>query len=72
MWDLQTIIDNNTSPELEKRKKYALNMNKGVMTYIDKDIALVSPHQSDKEYVGRRIAGFAKNKKPVHGGYPGG
>ena len=72
MWDLQTIIDNNTSPELEKRKKYALSMNKGVMTYIDKDIALVSPHQSDKEYIGRRIAGFAKIKKPVHGGYPGG
>ena len=47
-------------------------MNKGVMTYIDKDIALVSPHQSDKEYIGRRIAGFAKINKPVHGGYPGG
>jgi hypothetical protein len=47
-------------------------MNKGVMTYIDKDIALVSTHQSDKEYVGRRIAGFAKINRPVHGGYSGG
>ena len=72
MWDLQTIIDNNTSPELEKRKKYALNMNKSVMTYVDKDIALVSSLQSDKEYVVRRIAGFAKTNKPAHGGYQDG
>ena len=72
MWDLETIIDNNTSSELAKRKKYALRMNNGVMTYVDKDMVLVSPHQSDKEYIGRRLAGFAKLRKPAHGGYSGG
>ena len=74
MWDLQTLkkINNN----INTNKSFRLTMDKGVMTYMDDTLGLVSSSTADKDFVRDRIGilnvdKIAESKlyKPIHCGY---
>jgi len=74
MWDLQTLkkINNN----INTNKSFRLTMDKGVMTYMDDTLGLVSSSTADKDFVRDRIGILSVEKiaesklyKPIHCGY---
>jgi len=74
MWDLQTLkkINNN----IRSNKSFRLTMDKGVMTYMDDTLGLVSSSTADKDFVRDRIGILSVEKiaesklyKPIHCGY---
>ena len=74
MWDLQTLrkINNN----IRSNKSFRLTMDKGVMTYMDDTLGLVSSSTADKDFVRDRIGILSVEKiaesklyKPTHCGY---